>query len=54
MGNYLALVLILILTLSPVLVPLIITGAHVIAELRRKPPAVRSAVIAQRRAPEVV
>jgi len=54
MSSYLTLIAITILVLSPVLVPLAITGAHTVGDWRRKPEPIRPIINAERRAAELV
>jgi hypothetical protein len=54
MSSYLTLIAIIILVLSPVLVPLAITGAHTVGDWRRKPEPIRPIINAERRAAELV
>jgi hypothetical protein len=54
MSAYLTLIAIIILVLSPVLVPLAITGAHTVGDWRRKPEPIRPIINAERRAAELV
>lgn len=52
--SYLTPIAIMILVLSPVLVPLVITGAHAIANWRREPARFRPIINPERRAADFV
>jgi hypothetical protein len=52
--SYLTPIAIMILVLSPVLVPLVITGAHTIADWRRKSAPLRPVINSERRTADLV
>jgi hypothetical protein len=54
MSSYLTLIAFMMFTISPVLVPLIITVVHTIGDWRRKPEPFRPVINAERRAADVV
>lgn len=54
MSSYLTLIVFMMFTISPVLVPLIITVVHSIGDLRRKPAPIRPVINPKRRTADVV
>ena len=54
MSSYLTLIAFMMFTISPVLVPLIITVVHTIGDLRRKPAPFRPVINPERRTAYVV
>ena len=54
MSSYLTLIAFMMFTISPVLVPLIITVVHTIGDLRGKPAPFRQVINSERRTADVV
>lgn len=54
MSSYLTLIAFMMLTVSPVLIPLIITVVHTIGDRRRKPAPFRPVINTERRAADLV
>ena len=52
--SYFTPIAIMILVVSPVLIPLVITGAHAIGNLRRQPERLRPVINPKRRAADLV
>jgi hypothetical protein len=54
MSSYLTLIAFMLFTISPVLVPLMISAIHNISDLRRKPAPFRQVINSERRSPDMV